>query len=524
VLALESVLYGLAGSASAAHSLTRGVISLDVPASTRAAALVLGFALLALTPRVWRGTRTAVALAIAALLTLAVLNIEDARYAVGGVEAALALTLALARSAFRLGCSNRPRPRIVAGALVAWALAVAALASAPLIAGTMIEALIGGAVAISVLALRSAVSPAPARNRPSDHDQRAARAIVDAHATDSLSPFLIRPDKGLAFAAGGVLSYRVIGGMAIVSADPVAPGGAAGGVLAGFQEYARRRGWQVVVWAASGRHLDAYRRLGLRSICVGEEAFVDPAAFSLEGRSVRKLRQSVHRVARRGWEIVVCDGRDIDAALEREIEALARRWRDDHRCLHGFAMGMGEHGGELRPDDLYVLALSPEGTLGAAMRFVMYGGNLSLDTMQRVGTTPNGLNEALVVRALEVARERGIDEVSLNYAGLAHLFRGEPSRRRARRVLTRLAIAPLHRRFQMDRLVRFNDKFAPQWRRRYLVYESASALPRAIVRVLQAEGYLPQPQPSVLIAPLRRVLPRALPDRPQRRGALGHPR
>jgi lysyl-tRNA synthetase class 2 len=556
LLALESVIYALAGPELSPRSLPGGLVSPDVPAGTRVAVLVLGLALLVLTPRVWRGTRTALALTLVALLALAVLNAEDARYVAAGVQGAVALTLALARSAFRLGCSNRPRPRIVVAALGAWTLAVAALVCAPLLGSTtghvlarvlhhpvghalhlaagvqrlapgwnsLIEALIGGAVVISVLALRSAVSPVAAENRPTEHEYRTARAIVDAHGTDSLSPFLVRPDKGLAFAAGGVLSYRVIAGTAVVSADPVAPGDAAGDVLAAFQEYARHRGWQIVLWGACSRHLEAYRRLGLRTMCVGEEAFVDPAAFTLEGRSVRKLRQSVHRVTRRGWEIVVHDGREIDAALELEIEALAQRWRQDHPRPHGFAMGMGEYAGELRPDDLYVVARSPEGALGAVMRFVMYGDNLSLDTMQRVGATPNGLNEALVVRALEVARARGIGEVSLNYAGLAHVVRGEPSRRRMRRVLTRLAIAPLHRRFQMDRLVRFNAKFAPLWRPRYLVYESRSGLPRAIVRVLQAEGYLPQPRPSVLIARLRGALPRPLPDRPRHRGALSEPR
>ena len=85
---------------------------------------------------------------------------------------------------------------------------------------------------------------------------------------------------------------------------------------------------------------------------------------------------------------------------------------------------------------IYLLARSPDGELGAVMRFVMYAGNLSLDTMQRVGATPNGLNEALVARALAVARERGIPEVSLNYAGLAHLVRGEPSWSRVQRAAT----------------------------------------------------------------------------------------
>jgi lysyl-tRNA synthetase, class II len=548
LLALETVVYGLAGADSVGGR--GGVLIPDAPAGARLAALALGLALLALIPRVWRGTRTALALTITALLALAVLSAEHHRVAVAALQAGLAVILVLARGAFPLGCSNRPRPRIVLAALGAWVLAAAALAMAALVARTtghvivhvlrphappagprldagwssLIEVLIGGALAISVLALRSAVSPARAANRHTEHEYRAARAIIDGHANDSLSPFVVRPDKALAFAAGGVLSYRVIGGTAVVSADPVAPGDDAGAVLAGFQNQARRQGWQIAVWGASERHLDAYRRLGLRTICVGEEAFVDPAGFSLEGRAVRKLRQSVHRVARRGWEIVARDGRDIDAALEQEMEALARRWRQAHPRLHGFAMGMGAYAGDLRPDDLYLLARSPEGELGAVMRFVTYGANLSLDTMQRVGETPNGLNEALVVRALKVARERGVAEVSLNYAGLAHLVRREPSGRRWRRALVRMAMAPLHRRFQMDRLVRFNDKFAPQWRRRYLVYESRSALPRAVIRVLQAEGYLPHPRPSALLRRLPRVAPQPLPNRHRRHRALSEPR
>lgn len=545
MLATQSVIFGLgttdppspAGAESASH----------LPPDTHLLALIVGGALLALTPRLWRGTRTAVALTIVGLLTLAALNTAHARYAPATVEGALVLLLALGRRAFCLGCSNRPRPAILGAAVAAWALACSAVLCAPLVRSTaghvlsgglrnpgavaiatastapsphwelLIEILIGGAAATSVLALRSLLRPAPAANGHGEHDYRAARAIVDVHGTDSLSPFVLRPDKALAFAAGGVLSYRVIGETAVVSADPVAPPGAAAQVLASFQAQARRRGWQVVVWAACARHLAAYRKLGFRALCVGEEAFVDPHAFTLEGRSVRKLRQSVHRVARRGWEVSAREGRQIDAELESEIDALQARWRMAHPRVQGFAMGMGAFDSELRADDLYVLARSPQGELRAVMRFVTCGDLLSLDTMQRVGETPNGLNEAVVVRALEAARERDISEVSLNYAGLAHLVRREPSRHRAVRGVTRVLIAPLHRRFQMDRLVRFNEKFSPQWRPRYLVYESRTGLPRAIVRVLQAEGYLPCRRRSafsdVLPPALRRPLSAGLPPR-----------
>jgi lysyl-tRNA synthetase, class II len=316
----------------------------------------------------------------------------------------------------------------------------------------------------------------------------------------------------------------VIGGTAVISADPVAPEGAVGDVLSAFQDQARRHGWGIVLWGAAETQLEEYRALGLRAMRVGEEAFVDPRAFTLEGRPVRKLRQSVHRVTRRGWSISVHDGREIDARLESEIDLVSARWRDEHPRVHGFAMGMGSFTSELRPDDLYVLARSPAGELGAVMRFATCGDTLSLDTMQRVGETPNGLNEALVARALAEARERGVGEVSLNYAGLAHLIRREPSRNPVARTLTRLALGPLHRRFQMDRLVRFNEKFSPQWRPRYLVYESRAALPLTIARVLQAEGYLPHRERGRWTAAVREGLPEAVAARLRPPGPIGQAR
>jgi lysylphosphatidylglycerol synthetase-like protein (DUF2156 family) len=86
-----------------------------------------------------------------------------------------------------------------------------------------------------------------------------------------------------------------------------------------------------------------------------------------------------------------------------------------------------------------------------------------------------------------VARPAGF---SLNYAGLAHLIRRP---RRGGCITDRaigLGVSMLSRHFQMERLVRFNDRFSPEWRPRYLVYSSRRSLPKAVCRVLQAEGYV----------------------------------
>ena len=328
-----------------------------------------------------------------------------------------------------------------------------------------------------------------------------ARTIVERYGEDSLSPFILRSDKSFLFADGAVVAYRRIGRTAVVSGDPVGPPDGICAALARLLAETREHGGRVVIYGASARHLDAYRALGLRTICTGEEAVVDPSRFSLEGRSVRKLRQSVHRVARRGWRVEVRRGGELDRGLVRELRDLDAAWRASHRKCLGFAMSTGERGGVFRAEDVFALAFSPEGHLCAAMRFLAHRGKLSLDTMQRAGSTPNGLNEALVCHLLGYARDRGIPAVSLNYAGLGHLFRRGPTGNACQRLLTRCALPILRSRFQMDRLVTFNEKFQPSWQPLYLVYESRLALPWAVARVLQAEGYLagpplPAPPPS----------------------------
>ncbi len=443
-------------------------------------AKLLGLVLLALAVPLWRGSRAAAGLGSSGLLVLAAVTV------LGGADAARHV---------------HPLSQLAHATLGGLARASAA----PLRLGSawlpLADVLIGGVLAVWLLVLRSpSPSPSPA-SAETRHDRdgamAVAREIVERHGEDSIAPFILRPDKSFHFTAGSVLAYRVFGDTAVVSGDPVGPPAAAGAVLASFLRAARERGWKVVLYGASTRHLDTYRSAGLRALCVGEEAIADPGRFTLEGRSVRKLRQSVNRIERRGWSVTARDGREIDVNTESEIDRLEVKWRAARPRLIGFTMGMGAHEGGVHAGDLYLLARSPEGHLAATMRFITHRGKLSLDTMRRVGETPNGLNEALVCRALEVARARGVKEVSLNYAGLAHLIRHEPRGNPLTRRVTNLAVAALGRRFQMERLVRFNEKFTPEWRPRYLVYQSRRGLPLSVLRVLQAEGYVPAPRPRL---------------------------
>jgi lysyl-tRNA synthetase class 2 len=143
-----------------------------------------------------------------------------------------------------------------------------------------------------------------------------------------------------------------------------------------------------------------------------------------------------------------------------------------------------------------LLARDGEGRIRGFLHLVPSYGRpaMSLSSMRRDRETPNGLMEFLVVRAIEALRDRGVEELSLNFAAFARVMHGP--RGRFERLAGKL-VALGNPYFQIESLYRFNAKFFPRWEPRYLLYEGALGLPRAGLAVMWAEGQLPKPRRRV---------------------------
>jgi lysyl-tRNA synthetase, class II len=350
------------------------------------------------------------------------------------------------------------------------------------------------AVAAVVVVLRALLAPARARDGHDDDEHHRVAAIVAEHGHDSIAPFALRADKAYFFSHGGVVAYRTLRETAVVAGDPVGPPGSAGGILADFEAYARGRGWDVVVLGARAAHLEDYAALGLRTLQVGQEAVVAPCDFDLESPACKTVRKAVRRVARRGWSVELVRGAELTPPLIADLAEVEEAWRRrGHRRLYGFAMaGDRLWGAPEDCADLYAIARNDEGEARAFQRYVPYCGGLSLDAMRRLDDDPNGISDALVAATLEHARELGLEEVSLNFAGFGHLMAADTLERRSHRIASWM-LQRLHGRFQLERLARFANKFGPGWRPRFLVYTARTRLPLAALRVMQAEAYIKPP-------------------------------
>ena len=325
-----------------------------------------------------------------------------------------------------------------------------------------------------------------------------AREVVREHGRDTLASFKLRDDLEYLFCPErrAFLGYRVEGRVLLVSGDAVGPDDALPALIAEARAFADGHGLKLGVTGASESAAACWRAAGFRSLYLGDEAIVETAGFSLDGRPIRKVRQSVTRLVSAGFTASLEAVADLAPATLMELEAISERWRAGEP-ERGFAMSIGGLTDGPARDGLVVVARDADGAARGWIHFLPSYGRpaMSLSLMRRERDTPNGLTEFLVVRSIELLRERGIEELSLNFAAFARPLRSP--RGRLDRVFARL-LGFASRWFQIESLYRFNAKFFPRWEPRYLLYQGSATLPAIGLAALIAEGQLPRSLTALL--------------------------
>jgi lysyl-tRNA synthetase class 2 len=327
-----------------------------------------------------------------------------------------------------------------------------------------------------------------------DADRRLARDLVRAHGADTLSFFKLREDKQYLFGAGGdaFLGYRIESGALLVSGDPVGSPEAVPDLVRDVIAFAQARGLRLGVLGASGVMLPLWELAGLRAFYLGDEALIDVSTFSLEGRPIRKVRQSVSRMSKAGFTAELLRLSELDELGLCELEAVLERGREG-APERGFSMAMDSLRGEHLADSVVVLARDAQGAVRGVLHFVPCYRRpaMSLSFMRRDPDTPNGLTEFLVAKGIELLRAQGVQEVSLNFAAFARWIHSP--QKLHERVLGRI-VALANPFFQIESLYRFNAKFFPRWEPRYLVCRGKLGFPRVSLAAMWVEGQLPKPR------------------------------
>ncbi|MEU8790209.1 phosphatidylglycerol lysyltransferase domain-containing protein [Streptomyces sp. NPDC048643] len=330
-----------------------------------------------------------------------------------------------------------------------------------------------------------------------EEDEKHLRVLLERNGDrDSLGYFALRREKSVVWSPTGkaAVAYRVVGGVSLASGDPLGDPEAWPGAIEPWLAEAREHGWIPAVMGASEEAGTIYARHGLDALELGDEALVETAEFTLEGRAMRTVRQAYNRVKRAGYRVRIRRHEEIPADEMAYLLRRADDWRDG-ATERGFSMALGRLGD---PDDGRCVMLEctdADGELRAVLSFVPWGPNgLSLDLMRRDRDSENGLMEFMVIELLRRAREIEITQVSLNFAMFRSVFeRG--ARLGAGPVLRlwRSLLSFFSRWWQIESLYRANAKYRPIWEPRFLLFEKSADLLRIGVASARAEGFLEAP-------------------------------
>ena len=339
-------------------------------------------------------------------------------------------------------------------------------------------------------------------------DRADARRIVLESGTDTLDYFALRRDKDYFFGAerDAFIAYRVSGGVALISGDPVGRPAACGEVLRAFVDFGHRHGWRIAAIGVGSSFVPTYEAAGLRTVYIGDEAVVDPRTFSLQGRAIRKVRQSVTRLEKAGYTAIVRRRDELTPELLASLLRVSVLWLGG-QPERGFSMAMDDLWAPEHASAVFAVALAADGRPHGFIHFVPVprARSLSLSAMRRLPDTPNGLMEYLLCETFAWARGHEIECVSLNFNAFGELLRSDEVDLPAWERMLKGMLARADRFFQVERLLGFNRKFFPRWEPRHAAFEQRRDLPLAALVLLSAESLVAFPRP------VRRIWRRLLP-------------
>ena len=284
-------------------------------------------------------------------------------------------------------------------------------------------------------------------------------------------------DKSFLFSESrkAFLMYAVEGRNWVCLGDPLGEAADYPELVWQFRNRVHRHGGVPVFYQVRPGFLPLYVDQGLTLLKLGEEAVVNPAAFSLEGGHRSGMRRTLRRVEKDGGTFEILEGESVQRELPR-LRAVSDAWlREKNAREKGFSLGI------FREDYVARFPVAVVRVQGRVVAFANLwlgapGTEYSVDLMRYdPPTAPTDSMEYLFLKLIAWGAERGYTRYTLGMAPLSGLEGGP--------------LAPLWARvgsavfrygehfYNFQGLRAYKDKFDPVWEPRYLASPGGVALP-----------------------------------------------
>ncbi|ETN41568.1 uncharacterized protein HMPREF1541_03504 [Cyphellophora europaea CBS 101466] len=283
----------------------------------------------------------------------------------------------------------------------------------------------------------------------------------------------------------GVVSYRLIDRVAVVSGDPICPISRYQSVLEEFQNYCRTRHWQYAITGASAEMARISKELGWTTVQFARERALDvrsnPVLLGGEGK---RIRTQCKQLMKSGTQLsIYCPTYQRDLRLEQEISDLYETWRaerNDTRSVQAYVTVFDLF--SLHRLMVFIYSQDPLGKINgfAALRKLKDG--YHVDPLIARANAPRGMVDLLLVASMAFLREAGVQRLLLGVEPLEEL--GEISgMSRALESLTRKSHKLVSNELPLSGKKGFNDRFRPAKaleEQLFLVYPNSPSMRQSV--------------------------------------------
>lgn len=318
----------------------------------------------------------------------------------------------------------------------------------------------------------------------SEEDRELAKSILKKYGNSALDYFKTYPDKFFYFSEDrdGFISFKVTRHFAIVLENPVCKGEEAFmELIKRFDQFCEENGFVSIYYRVSAQSLEFYRKLGKKSLPVGEEAIVELKSFSLEGGKMKPTRNAINRLTSDGYEIKINQA-PIKEGLLQKLEQVSDDWlKDLNKKEIAFTQGVFDR--TILKNQTIITLEDKEEKVYAFLNIIpdYAPGEATYDLVRKSSDAPHGVLDMLIANTLLYLKEQGFQSVNL---GLAPLSGVEGINLTEKAV--RYAYENLKAFGNFKGLRKYKEKFFPEWEKKYLIYSHnyhLIQLPNAIKRV-----------------------------------------
>lgn len=345
-----------------------------------------------------------------------------------------------------------------------------------------------------IIPILTLLQPSPPKPHMSNEDEKGLRALLaEFGERDSLGYFALREDKSVIWSntRKAAITYRVVGGCALASGDPIGNPDTWPQVIRAFIDLCLKNGWTPASIGCSEEAGEIWvRETDMNALEIGDEAVVHVKEYDPESPRYRNVRQTSRRILKQNYTTDIFRTSQMSPELRTLLTEDSKKWRGT-ATERGFMMGLGRIA-DIDEADLLIVTALKDGQVRGLLQFVPWGERaLSLDLMRRSPQADSGVNELMIDAVIKYGAENDIEQISLNFAAFRSAFeRGAqlgagPVTRSWRSILLFFS-----RWLQMESLYRFNSKFRPEWIPRYLIFRKNSDLPKLGLATLRAEAFL----------------------------------